>query len=143
MAYEARTQAYTIQLRHCGPTRSTYLRWQSANGNWEGWLFDGEADSKLSLDSSSSYSPADSSAEVAIARAGKDVVTLRAGNLTAAQHKALSTIITAPVVFIQELNGTRTPVLVAENATAARATSDGRHVLSIDILPPPPNSLTN
>ena len=143
MAYETRTAPYYVHLKHCGPVRGVYLRWLSANGNWEGWLFEGEVDTKYSLDSASSYSPADSSSQVALQRALQQNNTLRAGNLSKEQHTALSSVLSSPAVFIQERNGSRTPVLVADNATAARTTSDGKHVLTIELQPPAPNSLVN
>lgn len=144
MAYETRTAPYYVALRHCSPVRGVYLRWLSApGGNWEGWLFEGEADTKYSLDSATSYSPADSSSQVALQRPLQEVLTVRAGNLSQAQHTALSSILSSPAVFIQERSGARTPVLVADNAAAARTTADGKHVLSIEIQPPAPNSLVN
>ena len=144
MAYETRTAPYYVLLKHCGPVRGVYLRWLSApGGNWEGWLFEGEADTKYSLNDATAYSPADSANQVALQRPLQQVETLRAGNLTQAQHTALSSILSSPAVFIQGRSGTCTPVLVAENATAGRTTADGRHVLTLEVLLSPLNSLTN
>jgi hypothetical protein len=143
MAYEARTQLYTIQIRHCSPDRGLYLRWQTNRGNWEGWLFDGQQDTKYSVDNPTSYSPADVANLVALARPGQVLVTIRTGNLSQAQLQGLASLLTSTMVFIQDSQGNLTPVMVAENATASSSTSDGKQVLALDILPPPPNSLVN
>jgi hypothetical protein len=80
---------------------------------------------------------------VAVRRAGVDTLTVRAGDLSEAQHQALSTILDSPQVYQQFADGSRQPVLVAANASATRTSSDGRYQLELDVKLPARNALTH
>lgn len=139
-----RSQPYGIKIRHCPPApgRPYYLRWQTWLGNWEGWLFSGEADTKVAQDAPVSLATEDGNT-LAIAKPGAETLTLRAGNLSTAQHRAICTLVTAPQVYLQAQNGALTPVYVADNSAGSRTTTDSRHTFQVDIILPAANSLTN
>jgi hypothetical protein len=80
---------------------------------------------------------------VAVRRAGADTLTVRAGDLSEAQHQALTTILDSPTVYQQAPSGRRIPVLVAASATASRTSSDGRYTFELDIKLPSRNALTH
>lgn len=138
------TRPYRIQIVHCppAPARPYYLRWYSSQGNLEGWLFLGEADDKVGVEGAVSLAREDGTTE-AISKPLTETVTVRAGNLSTAQHRGLVTILSAPQVYLQAPDGTRTPVYVVDNSAGSRSTSEGRHVLEIALLLPAANSLTN
>jgi hypothetical protein len=75
--------------------------------------------------------------------ASTDSLTVRAGDLSEAQHQALSTILDSPQVYRQYGTGQRQPVLVAASATATRTSSDGRYTFELDIKLPARNALTH
>jgi hypothetical protein len=135
-------QPLTLTLQPC-PATGVYLRWLSPLNTWEAWLFSGDFDPKTSLDEASDLSTADGRATVAVRRAGTDTLTVRAGDLSEAQHQALSTILDSPQVYRQYANGQRVPVLVAASATATRTSSDGRYTFDLDIKLPARNALTH
>jgi hypothetical protein len=78
-----------------------------------------------------------------VRRAGTDTLTVRAGDLSTAQHEALSTILDSPQVYRQFSSGLRIPVLVSASATAPRTSADGKHELELEIKLPARNSLTH
>jgi len=137
-------QPLTLQLL---PTcAGIYLRWITPLGTWEGWLFGNNGahtDTKTELAEASSISTADARAEVAVRRAGIDALTVRAGDLSEAQHIALSTILDSPQVYQQFANSSRQRLLVSASATATRTSNDGKHELELDIKLPARNSLTH
>jgi hypothetical protein len=132
----------TLQLQPCSLV-GIYLRWLTPIGEWAGWLFAGDIDSKASIDEASDLSTADGRATVAVRRAATDTLTVRAGDLSEAQHQALSTILDSPQVYRQYASGQRIPVLVAASATASRTSSDGRYTFELDIKLPSRNALTH
>jgi hypothetical protein len=132
----------TLILAPCPPA-GAYLRWLSPLGEWCGWLFAGDQDTKTSIDEASELSTTDGRATVAVRRAGTDTLTVRAGDLSTAQHEALSTILDSPQVYRQFSSGLRIPVLVSASATAPRTSTDGKHELELEIKLPARNSLTH
>jgi hypothetical protein len=132
----------TLTLAACPPT-GVYLRWLSPLNTWESWLFSGDFDPKTSIDEASELSTADGQATVAVRRAGTDRLTVRAGDLSEAQHQALTTLLDSPQVHRQYATGQRIPVLVAASATATRTSSDGRYTFDLDIKLPSRNALTH
>ena len=108
-------QPLTLQLLPAcaGP----YLRWLTPLGEWPGWLFAGDLDTKTDVADATAISTADARATVAVRRAAADTLTVRAGDLSAAQHAALSTLLDSPQVYQQLANGTRIPVLVDPSAS--------------------------
>jgi hypothetical protein len=135
-------QPLTLTLSPC-QTAGVYLRWLSPLNTWEGWLFPGDIDDKTSIDEATELSTADSRATVSVRRAGTDTRTVRAGDLSEAQHQALSTILDSPTVYQQMASGQRIPVLVSASATANRTSSDGKHELELEIKLPARNALTH
>jgi hypothetical protein len=135
-------QPLTLAVQQCAPP-SVYLRWLSPLNTWEGWLFSGDYDPKTSIDEATDLSTADGRATVAVRRAGTDSLTVRTGDLSEAQHQALSTILDSPQVYQQTASGQRIPVLVAASATATRTSSDGRYTFELDIKLPARNALTH
>jgi hypothetical protein len=133
----------TLRIEHCVQTDAPYLRFLTPLGTWEGWLFAGDHDNKIDLAEASDISSADQRTSVAVRRAGIDTLTVRTGDLSEAQHQALSTILDSPQVYRQLPDGTRIPVLVAANASATRTSSDGRYELLLDVKLPARNSLTH
>ncbi|MGI4872070.1 MAG: hypothetical protein ACRYFX_12935 [Janthinobacterium lividum] len=132
----------TLQLRPaCANT--VYLRWLSPLGTWEGWSFAGVADDKTSVAEATDIATADARYAVAVRRAGVDTLTVRADDLTAAQHQALTTLLDSPQVYRQYPDGSREPVLVADNATTTRSTDGTRFTLEVDIKLPSRNALTH
>jgi hypothetical protein len=134
-------QPLTLQLLPA--CTGIYLRWLTPLGTWEGWLFLGDFDHKIELADATDISSADQRVSVAVRRAGIDTLTVRTGDLSEAQHQALSTILDSPQVYRQRADGTRVPVLVAANANASRTSSDGRYQLELDVKLPARNSLTH
>jgi hypothetical protein len=132
----------TLQLQPCSLV-GIYLRWLTPIGEWAGWLFSGDVDPKTSIDEATDLSTADGRATVAVRRAGADTLTVRAGDLSEAQHQALTTILDSPTVYQQLPNGRRIPVLVSASATATRTSSDGRYTFELDIKLPSRNALTH
>jgi hypothetical protein len=132
----------TLALQFCPPP-GIYLRWLSPVGEWAGWLFSGDFDSKTNIDEATDLSIADGRATVAVRRAGTDTLTVRAGDLSEAQHQALSTLLDSPQVYRQLASGQRVPVLVSASATASRTSSDGRYTFELDIKLPARNALTH
>jgi hypothetical protein len=139
MSYLA--QPLTLQLQPA--CAGIYLRWLSPLGTWEGWLFRGDFDTKIEVADATDISSADQRVSVAVRRAGVDTLTVRAGDLSEAQHQALSTILDSPQVYQQFADGSRQPVLVAANASATRTSSDGRYQLELDVKLPARNALTH
>lgn len=139
MAYLA--QPLTLQLLPA--CAGIYLRWLTPLNTWEGWLFQGDRDTKTDLAEASDISSADQRVSVAVRRAGIDTLTVRTGDLSEAQHQALSTILDSPQVYQQFADGSRWPVLVAANASASRTSSDGRYQLELDVKLPARNALTH
>jgi hypothetical protein len=133
-------QPLPITLVPCPPA-GIYLRWLSPLNTWEGWLFDGDTDTKTSIEDATELRTADSRATVAVRRAGTDALTVRTGNLSTAQHQALSTILDSPQVYRQCPSGERVPVLVSASATAPRTSADGKHELELEIKLPARNAL--
>jgi hypothetical protein len=72
-----------------------------------------------------------------------DTLTVSAGDLSEAQHQALSTILDSPQVYRQMPSGQRIPVLVAASVTASRTSSDGRYTFEVDIKLSNRNALTH
>jgi hypothetical protein len=133
-----------IQLQVCHAPKSVYLRWLSALGTWEGWLFEGDVDTKSSIEDASEIATADGRATVAVRRSGDTTLTIRSGDLSEEQHDALaSSLLLSPQVYRQYANGQRVPVLVAASATATRTSSDGRYTFDLDIKLPSRNALTH
>ena len=139
MAYLA--QPLTLQLLPA--CQGVYLRWLTPLNTWEGWLFLGDVDTKTDMADATDIATADARAQVAVRRAGLDTLTVRTGDLSTAQHRALSTILDSPQVYQQLADGSRQPVLVAANASATRTSSDGKHQLELDVKLPARNSLTH
>jgi len=140
MAYLA--QPLTLQLRPaCGPVE--YLRWLSPLGTWEGWAFAGDTDTKTDLTESSDSSTPDQRATVAVRRAATDTLTVRAGDLSRAQHEALSTLLDSPQVFRQLPDGRRQPVLVVPASSITRTSADSRYELELSLKLPARNALTH
>ena len=139
MAYLALPLTLTLQPACAG----VYLRWLSPLGCWEGWLFKGDVDTKTDVVDATGISTADGRAQVAVRRAGLDTLTVRTGDLSDAQHAALSTILDSPQVYQQFANGARLPVLVAANASVSRTSSDGKHEIEIAYTLPARNALTH
>lgn len=135
-------QPLTLQLRpSCAPF--VYLRWLSPISTWEGWLFEGVTDDKTDVTEATDISTADNRHTVAVRRAGLDTLTVRAGDLTAAQHVALTTLLDSPQVYRQYPDGTRHPVSVAGNATTMRSTDGTRFTLEVEVRLPSRNALTH
>lgn len=137
-------QPLTLQLRPaCG--NPVYLRWLSPLGTWEGWLFSDNAasDLKTEVTEATDVSTADNRYAVAVRRVAQGTLTVRADNLTATQHAALSTLLSSPAVYRQYADGTRQPVLVAANASTTRSSTDTRSTLELDVRLPAANALTN
>jgi len=120
-----------------------YLRWLSPLGTWEGWAFSGDVDTKTDVTESSDISTADARVSVAVRRAATDTLTVRAGDLSTAQHTALTTLLDSPQVYRQEADGSRVPVLILPNSSVSRTSSDGRHELELTLKLPARNALTN
>ena len=139
MAYLALPLTLTLQPACTG----TYLRWLSPLGTWEGWLFAGDVDTKTDITDATDISTTDGRAQVAVRRAGLDTLTVRAGDLSTAQHAALSTILDSPQVYQQFANGARLPVLVAANASVSRTSSESKHELELALTLPARNALTH
>jgi hypothetical protein len=100
-------------------------------------------DSKTGIEDATDLRTADSRATVAVRRPAADSLIVRAGDLSTAQHTALSTILNSPQVYRQYPTGLRQPVLVSASATAPRTSSDGRHELELEIKLPARNALTH
>jgi len=139
MPYLAQPLTLKLQAACAG----IYLRWLSPLGTWECWLFLGDYDNKIEVAEATDISSADQRTSVAVRRAGTDTLTVRAGDLSEAQHQALTTILGSPQVYQQFADGSRQPVLVAANASATRTSSDGRYQLELDVKLPARNSLTH
>lgn len=136
----------TLRIEHCVWQDAIYLRFLSPLGTWDGWLFGNNGavtDRKTDLAEASDISSADQRVSVAVRRAGIDTLTVRTGDLSEAQHQALSTILDSPQVYQQFADGSRRPVLVATNASVSRTSSDGRYQLELDVKLPARNSLTH
>jgi hypothetical protein len=131
-----------LKLDFC-PAPGVYLRWLSPLGEWCGWLFAGDVDTTTDLLDPTDVATADARTTVAVCRAGVDKLTVRTGNLSEAQHQALSTILDSPQVYRQYGNGLRQPVLVSASTTAPRTSSDGKHQLELGIQLPARNALTH
>ncbi|MGI4822679.1 MAG: hypothetical protein ACRYFV_15830 [Janthinobacterium lividum] len=108
-----------------------------------GWLFSGDFDPKTEVTEATDQSTADGRATVAVRRAGTDSLTVRAADLSEAQHQALNTILDSPQVYQRLLSGQRISVLVAPSAIATRTSSDGRYTFELDIKLPARNALTH
>ncbi|MDJ0367389.1 hypothetical protein QMK33_19750 [Hymenobacter sp. H14-R3] len=121
----------------------TYLRWLSPLGTWPGWLFTGDSDPKTETTDATDISTADARATVAVRRAATDTLVVRAGDLSTAQHQALTTLLDSPQVYQQLADGRRIPVLVLANSSASRTSSEGRHELELTIKLPTRNALTH
>ncbi len=139
MAYLALPLTLTLQPACTG----TYLRWLSPLNTWEGWLFGGDVDTKTDVVDATDISTADGRAQVAVRRAGLDTLTVRTGDLSEAQHAALSTILDSPQVYQQLANGSRLPVLIAANASLTRTSSDGKYEIELAYTLPARNALTH
>ena len=139
MVYLALPLMLTLQPACTG----TYLRWLSPLGTWEGWLFGGDVDTKTDVVDATDISTADSRAQVAVRRAGLDTLTVRTGDLSEAQHAALSTILDSPQVYRQYVDGRREPVYVLPSARATRTSSAARHTFEVEIEPGRRNTITN
>jgi hypothetical protein len=121
----------------------TYLRWLSPLGTWEGWLFPGDLDDKTDLTEATDTSTADGRAAVSVRRAATDTLTVRADDLSDAQHAALTTLLDSPMVYRQLPSGVRQPVLVVANSSLSRTNADGRHELELSVKLPARNALVN
>lgn len=137
---EIYTQPYEIQLTPACPARVVYLRWLSPLGNWEGWAFEGDTDDTAQPGTGSIFRPEAGPAQV-LQRSRTQRQLLRAGNLTPAQHEALTTLLDSPQVYVQDAAGTRTPVLVVP-ATAGRTSPATRTEFDVEIELPAANTLT-
>jgi hypothetical protein len=134
----------TLQIEQCSALDNVYyLRWLSPMSTWEGWLFAGDVDTKTDITDATDLSTADGRATVAVRRAGTDTLTVRAGDLSDAQHEALSTLLDSPQVYRQLPGGAKLPVLVVANSSLSRTSSDGRHELELAIKLPARNALTH
>lgn len=131
-----------LHIAQC-PGPGIYLRWLTGISTWEGFFFSGDTDDKISVDESSELSTADGRASVAVRRSGTDTLTVRAGDLSTAQHQALSTLLDSPQVYRQYADGRRQPVLVSASASATRTSADGKHQLELEIKLPARNALTH
>jgi hypothetical protein len=140
MSYLA--QPLTLTLAPCPPS-GVYLRWLSPLGEWPGWLFSGDIDPKTEVAEASDLTTSDQRATVAVRRAATDTLTVRAGDLSEAQHQALSTLLDSPQVYRQFPDGSRQPVLVVANSSASRTSADGRHELELTLKLPVRNALTH
>ena len=135
-------QPLTLQLRPaCGAPE--YLRWLSPLGTWEGWAFTGDVDTKTDVADASDAATADARATVAVRRPAADTLTVRAGDLSEAQHVALTTLLDSPQVYRQFADGRRQPVLVVANSNVSRTSADGRHELELSLKLPARNALTH
>jgi hypothetical protein len=138
--YLAKPLTLTLQL--CSPP-GVYLRWLTPLGEWGGWLFAGDVDTSTELTDPTDLATADARTTVALRRAGTDKLTVRTGDLSSEQHAALSTLLDSPQVYRQYATGLRQPVLVSASATTPRTSSDGKHVLELEIKLPARNALTH
>lgn len=132
----------TFTLAPCPPA-GVYLRWLSPLGEWCGWLFTGDVDTNTDLTDPTDLATADARTTVALRRAGTDTLTMRTGDLSTAQHAALSTVLDSPQVYRQYPSGQRQPVLVSASAAAPRTSSDGKHQLEFEVKLPARNALTH
>lgn len=120
-----------------------YLRWLSPLGTWEGWVFAGDVDTKTDVAEATDAATADGRSTVAVRRPAADTLTVRAGDLSEAQHAALSTLLDSPQVFRQLADGRRQPVLVVASSSFTRTSADGRHELELSLKLPARNALTH
>lgn len=132
----------TLTLALCPPT-GVYLRWLTPLGTWDAWLFTGDQDLLTDLVDPTDLATADARTTVAVRRAGVDKLTVRAGDLSTAQHQALSTLLDSPQVYRQYPGGLRQSVLISASATAPRTSADGRHELELELRLPARNALTH
>jgi hypothetical protein len=132
----------TLQLEHCIPPDTVYLRWLSGLGTWECWAW-AAGEVKTGLTDSTQSSTADGRSAVAVRRASADTMTIQADNLSVAQWDALVSILSSPQVYRQFASGARQPVLVAADASAVRLSSDTKTELEITISLPARNALTH
>ena len=139
MSYLARPLVLQLQPACAG----TYLRWLSPLSTWEGWLFAGDVDDKTDLTEATDTSTPDGRAGVSVRRAATDTLTVRAGDLSDAQHAALTTLLDSPQVYRQLPSGASQPVLVVANSSVSRTNADGRHELELSLKLPARNALVN
>jgi hypothetical protein len=121
----------------------TYLRWLSPIDTWEGWLFEGDVDTKTDLAEATDISSADARVSVAVRRPGADTLVVRTGDLSDAQHAALATILDSPQVYRQLPDSTRQPVLVSANTSITRTSAEGKHELELELKLPARNAITH
>ena len=140
MIYYTRPQR--IALNHC-PEQGIYLRWLSPLGSWDGWLFSGDIDTSVSLENATSYRPGAGRYTVARQRPGVDGQLLRTGNLKAAEHQALTTLLDSPQVYEQFADGRREPRYVLPNNSATRTSADGLYEFDVQLEVRRRNSITN
>jgi len=132
----------TLTLAPCSP-RGVYLRWLTGISTWEAFLFSGDTDSKTEVSDATDLATADQRATVALRRAATDTLTVRAGDLSEAQHQALSTLLDSPQLYRQFPDGSRQQLLVVANSSASRTSGDGRHELEFSLKLPARNALTH
>ncbi|UOQ70976.1 hypothetical protein [Hymenobacter cellulosilyticus] len=134
------TQSFTLQLRPCCPGHGVYLRWISPLNDWPAWLFDGDVDDTTDVAAGTVFRPEQGPAQL-LRRGAMDKQLLRAGNLTPAQHATLTTLLISPQVYIQDLYGRLTPVLVTA-AQPGRTSSDNRTTFDVEVDVATRNPLT-
>jgi hypothetical protein len=139
-------QPLILRVEHCCSPNACYLRWLSPLGTWEGFLFGNNGavtDTKIDITDATELSTADGRATLAVRRASTDTLTVRAGDLTDAQHEALSTLLDSPQVYRQMPGGAKVPVLVVPGSSLSRTSSDSKHELELAIKLPARNALTH
>lgn len=109
---------------------------------WDGWTF-GDLGTKTDVADAKAISTADARATIAMRRAATDILTLRADDLSTAQHQALRTLPDSPQVYQQLASGQRVPVLVVANSSVSRTSADGRHELGLSFKLPARNALAH
>ncbi|WP_026463658.1 hypothetical protein [Adhaeribacter aquaticus] len=100
------TKTLTIQIqRHC-PANGIFLRWLNPICGWDGWLFTGDTDEDAAEGESSYYLPVGARVETVLAKQVNDGLTVRAGNLTKDQARAIAFIQSSPRVQRVHPDGT-------------------------------------
>lgn len=129
------SKTLTIRIDQDCHKNAVYLRWLNPVAGWDGWLFSGDLDESLEETEATHFRPAGARVDSVLKKLAEEGLTLRTGNLSKDQARAISYLFTSPMVQMVGKDGTAQEVKVVGSPGAFIAGAEkNRQALTFDIV---------
>ncbi|WP_026462584.1 hypothetical protein [Adhaeribacter aquaticus] len=135
-----------IQIQHHCPSNGVFIRFLDPICGWNGWLFNqtgNEPDEHVNVEEATYFRTMHARIDTVLSKTAKTALTLRAGNLTKQQARAISFIHTSPRVQRIYPDGTVEDVKVIEGSFVVVNGAEGRQTIQLEVETAIRNTQTN